>query len=302
MAHPLKNILITGAGGMLGSDLSALLLPEFNVLGVTRNPASHLRSSCLQADLADSARTSQIVKEFSPQLIFHCAALTNVDDYELHPEEYLAKSAALTKSIVQAANEANAVLVFFSTDYVFDGEKKSPYKEDDLLNPLNVYGRSKAEAERYIKENAETFVIFRVGWLFGLHGKSFPKTILEKSKTQSCFSVVADQVGRPTYTRDIAENLRNILQSFPERMEMLRNNVFHIGNEGTVSWAGLAEFILRRSGSQGSVQPIMAVELGRPAKRPKNSVLDLGKAAELLGLRFRSWEPAVLDFIQTLKG
>lgn len=299
MPTPLKKIFITGAGGMLGSDLVRHLHGPFEVLGAGITAASHLSCSYYQFDLTDFSIAASKVKPFAPQLIFHCAAFTDVDAYERDPEKHLRENAALVESMVKLSNQTGALLIFFSTDYVFDGKKQGEYLESDPLNPKSVYGKSKAEAETYIQKNAAHYAIFRISWLYGTYGKSFPRTIWEKSKTQNLFKVVSDQIGRPTFTKDIAAAFKQLL-SKPDALQKIDKQIIHLGNTGQTSWADLASFILDQGSTGGKVEKITSGELNRAAQRPENSVLSLEKAEKTLGIRLRTWQSAVAEFLQDL--
>ena len=295
------KILVTGAGGMLGSDLARSLGPHFSCVGVGRSPAPHLRIPYHQQDLTYPEATAKIFSDEKPDLVFHAAAMTHVDGCELDREGAMRLNVQMTQEIVRACNTAQAFLIFFSTDYVFDGEKQGDYQEEDPLRPLNVYGESKARAEKFIQETAEHYAIFRISWLYGFHGKSFPRTILERARPQKSFEVVSDQVGRPTYTRDLAEAFKKLLIKEPKWLEKIDRQIFHWANEGAVSWAGFAEAVLRAGGHQDSVVRVIASDqLNRPARRPKNSVLSTKKAEKVLGLRLRPWQEALADFIEEI--
>lgn len=283
---------------MLGSDLSEALKDSFILLGVGLNAAPHLKIPYQVTNLETKDLFLQTVQTFKPDIIFHCAAQTNVDAYETNPQDSLRSNAQLIQSVVAGANAADARLIFFSSDYVFDGTKEAPYEEDDRVCPLSVYGKSKAEGESYIKTHARRWNIFRISWLFGRHGKSFPKTILERAKSQRLFQVVADQIGSPTYTRDLAEAFAAILKKDSEVLNSHDHKVFHLVNEGYVSWADFARYILNEAGyASASVEKISTEELKRPAPRPQNSRLNSRKVREVLGIRLRSWKLAVKDFI-----
>ena len=292
------KILITGAGGMLGSDLAAILGPQFSCVGAGRNPAPHLQIPYRQQDLTFPGAIAKILLEEKPDLVFHAAAMTQVDDCERNREMAMLLNYQMTRDIVTACNAAGAFLIFFSTDYVFDGKKKGEYLEDDPVHPGNIYGESKALAENFIRETAEHYTIFRVSWLYGRRGKSFPRTLLERAGSQKVFEVVSDQTGRPTYTRDLAKAVQSLLLRGPEILETIDHQIFHLANEGAVSWAGFAERILKAGKyPESQVIPVTSGQLKRPARRPENSVLSTKKAESILKLQLRSWQEALTDFI-----
>ncbi len=295
--------LVTGSAGMLASDLIRSLQTKMDVTGTDCRPTDGLRGAFRSGDLSDSHFVKSLVAELTPDFIFHTAAMTNVDGCEKNPELAFKINCQATEQLVKAANQANAMLIFFSTDYVFDGKKKEAYIEEDPMKPLSVYGETKKNAETYIRQHAKRFVIFRVSWLYGMQGPSFPRTILEKAREVPQFEIVQDQVGRPTYTKDLALCLAEIFDKFGACEARLNRETFHLTNDGTVSWADFAEFILAHStGPKPPVRKIMTPPGHRPAKRPVNSVLSLEKSRTVLGVSLRPWQDAVIDFIHDYEG
>ncbi len=295
------KILITGAGGMLGTDLASLLSQKFNVSGVGRSPAPHLSIPYQQLDLAERQAVFDFWQIHKPELVFHAAAMTDVDGCETRPHEAMRNNSEATKNVTDACNRFGGKLIFFSTDYVFDGQKKGEYVEEDTIQPLNIYGETKALAEKYIRENSKQYAIFRISWLYGLRGKSFPRTMLERGATQKQFQVVSDQIGRPTYTRDIAKAFLDILSSNKDLFGQSAGEVYHLTNQGQASWADFASFILTAAYDGGiTVTRITSQEFSRPAKRPKNSLLSIKKAQEKLGLSLRPWREAVVQFMNEI--
>ena len=185
---------------MLGTDLCRELSAQsFSVTGVGLAPAEHLKVPYFQMDLSAAGNPfEELLRSEQPDLIFHTAAQTDVDKCEQNPELARKGNLELTRYVADASKKINALLFFFSTDYVFDGNKKGEYLEEDIPNPKSCYGESKFFAERYIHENLSHYVIMRLSWLYGIWGKSFPRSILERAQYQSRFEVVSDQMGRPT--------------------------------------------------------------------------------------------------------
>ena len=295
------KILITGAGGMLGTDLAECFSDFAQVTGLGLWEAPHLKIPYGRCDLRQAGALDRIVDEGKPDFVFHAAAMTHVDACESEPLEAHSKNVMATERVIRACKAVKAFLIFFSTDYVFDGEKQGEYKEDDPVNPLNIYGRTKLEAERLIQSSADHFTIFRLSWLFGGHGRSFPRTILELLKERNELKVVDDQKGRPTYTRDIAEAFKRLFERDPNALRGNNREIFHLANEGCVSWADFAMFLSREAGKEGvRLERITSRELNRPARRPANSVLDLEKIHSRLGMRLRPWQEAARDFVKRL--
>ena len=296
------KILITGAGGMLGTDLGNVLNPEFEIVGLERRPVTHLTVPYDICDLTQARKTRDAILSHKPEVIIHTAAMTDVDYCEEHHDEALANNVAATEHVINAANEIDAPVIFFSTDYVFDGKKKGEYEETDILNPLSFYGKTKRMGEEYILQNAKQALIFRITWLFGIWGRCFPKSILRQAETMPQMNVVNDQTGRPTWSWDVALAMKQLLCTKKDVLFKPGTEIFHLGNTGTVRWADYARFILKGAGLESvKVKNISSAQLKRPAPRPENSVLALERSRKVLGLKLRSWEEATLEFLPKLK-
>jgi len=242
---------------MLGQDLAAHLSARNQVI-----PAAHH-----QMDVTDLGQTSQTIDREKPDIVIHAAAFTAVDDCERQPALAFKVNAEGTRNVALACRQASVPLLYVSTDYVFDGQKAEPYVENDLANPLNVYGRSKLEGERYVSDLVARYWIVRTSWLFGPMGKNFVRTILGKASRGEPLRVVSDQIGSPTYTLDLAEKLDEIIQRGD-------TGIYHVTNQGHCSWYKFAVEIIRQAGLQGvQVTPIPTSASERPAARPLNSRL-----------------------------
>lgn len=296
------KILITGAGGMLGTDLGNVLRPDFEIVGLERRPVTHLTVPYDICDLTQARKTREAILSHKPEVIIHTAAMTDVDYCEEHQDEALANNVVATEHVVDAANEIDAPVIFYSTDYVFDGKKKGAYEETDTPNPLSFYGKTKHMGEEHMLRVAKRAIIFRITWLFGIWGRCFPKAILRQAAEVTQMNVVDDQVGRPTWSWDVAQAMRQLLL---HKKDVLLNpgaEIFHLGSAGTVHWADYARFILKNSGLGGvKIKDIPSAHLKRPAPRPANSVLSLEKSEKILGLKLRPWEEATLEFLPKLK-
>jgi dTDP-4-dehydrorhamnose reductase len=296
------KILITGAGGMLGTDLGNVLSPDFEIVGLERRPVTHLTVPYDICDLAQARKTREAILSHKPEVIIHTAAMTDVDYCEEHQDEALANNVAATEHVVDAANEIDAPVIFYSTDYVFDGKKKGAYFETDTTGPLSFYGKTKLMGEEYILRVAKRAMIFRITWLFGIWGRCFPKAILRQAAEVTKMNVVDDQIGRPTWSWDVAQAMRQLLLNKKEDLLKPGAEIFHLGNSGTVHWADYARFILKGAGLEAvKITDIPSAHLKRPAPRPANSVLSLEKAEKVLGLKLRSWEEATTEFLPKLK-
>jgi len=293
------KVLVTGALGMLGSDLSDVFLFDCDLSMIGRQPDPLQRTSYTVLDLADAGSLRRYILELRPDFVLHAAAYTKVDACESERELALLQNAEMVKNLVLICNEAKSFLIFFSTDYVFSGQKSAPYVETDPIEPVNYYGETKSIAEKHLHENCNQFMIFRVTWLYGVHGAHFPKAILKQAAIKNEISVVSDQWGRPTWTYDLAVALKALLTSRKNLIHQYNKETFHIGNRDKINWSGYARRILDQSGFQSvHVKEISSAELIRAAKRPLNSVLCLDKAKNLLGLDMRPWSEALDDFLK----
>jgi dTDP-4-dehydrorhamnose reductase len=278
------RVLITGAKGQLGSDLLRVLSPHHEVTGFSHQ---ELPVENIEAVLKK-------VFDVKPDLVVHAAAYTYVDDCEKNPEKAYLINALGTRNVVLASQKVRAKLLYISTDYIFDGEKKKPYFEFDPPNPLSVYGKSKLAGEWFVQNLLNEFYIVRTSWLYGLNGRNFVKTIFELAENKPFLEVVEDQVGSPTYTLDLAKKIAEIIESD-------YFGVYHITNQGYCSWFDFARKILKLSGVNKEVKPVKTEDFPRPAKRPKFSVLENFVLKNSGFSLLRNWEEALLDFLTELK-
>lgn len=286
-----KKVLVTGASGMLGSDLMKVLRGPYEALGLTRR----------EADITDGSAVHEVFRSVQPEVVLHAAAYTDVDGCEEDRSRAEWVNVAGTKNVCDACNAVGAILIFISSDYVFDGKKSGPYKEDDLPNPLSFYGATKLEGEKYIRSKMpHRCVILRTSWLFGENGRNFIDKIIELARAQKQLKVVDDQEGSPTYTADLALGIRKVLDStFVKGEEVLEKQIFHLTNSGATTWFELARMILKSMPSRNiELIPMTSDELNRPAVRPKNSVLDNGRYVGTFGEPLRPWRQAVEHFLK----
>lgn len=302
MTPPRTKVLITGAGGMLGTDLGTLLSLDFDVVGLDRRPVGHSTAPYDLCDLTQSRQTRDAILSHRPEIIFHTAALTDVDYCEGHQDEAREINVTATENVVAAANEIEAPVIFFSTDYVFDGKKKGPYTETDATAPLSFYGKTKRLGEECILATAKRAMIFRITWLFGIWGRCFPKAILRQAAEVKEMKVVNDQTGSPTWSWDIATAMRELLLTQKDKIMAPKREIYHLHNAGSVNWADYARFILKGSGLESvKVVDASTEEMKRPAPRPENSVMSSAKVESELGLKLRTWQDATLAFLPKLK-
>ena len=251
------NILLIGRTGQLGLELARTLEP----LGELR---ATVRSTL---DLADSAAVATALRQAKPQVIVNAAAYTAVDKAESEPELALQVNGVAPGVMAEEAKRLGALLVHYSTDYVFNGRKSSPYLEDDAVDPLNVYGRSKLEGELRIRASGCRHVIVRSAWVYG-RGSNFVRAILRQAEKGGPLRVVNDQFGAPTWAADIAEVTATLFHL---------TGTFHVTAAGKASWYEVAREVLRLMGHSAEVRPVSSDEYGASAPRPRYSVLDNGR-------------------------
>jgi dTDP-4-dehydrorhamnose reductase len=283
----MRRILVVGAKGMLGRDLMEILpssIPSDEVVGWDIEE--------IDIEKRDEAATK--IGKLRPDIVVHIAAYTDVDGCELNKEKAFAVNAEGTRSVALATSECHAKMVYLSTDYVFDGDKRGPYLENDSARPLNVYGQSKLEGEQYVQNLVEDFLIIRTQWLYGSFGKNFVSSILRQAREKNTLSIVDDQTGSPTYTVDLAKAISVLIQCNAR-------GIFHVANSGLCTWCTFGQTILKLLGvNRVKVVPISSRELGRPATRPPYSVLGCQKLKEKAGLTMRPWSEALKDYLKTL--
>ncbi len=288
------KILITGAGGMLGTDLVRFLAGKHVLVGVGRKPAPHLGIPFHLGDLARSNIALNLTEKEKPDMILHAAAMTDVDGCETDRREALLCNFEATINVCEAANRIGALLIFFSTNFVFDGSKSGPYVEEDVPQPISVYGESKLLAERYLILKGKQFLILRSSWLFGKRGDNFPRKILRQAEAGRPLQVVSDQFGNPTYTADLAEATSRIVEMLAGSRRSSGNQIYHVSNEGTVSRYDWAREILEKKHFPLSLlSPTTSDQLTRPALRPRNSALSNEKVKNRFGIHLRPWEEAL---------
>ncbi len=284
--------LITGAGGQLGFDVKRELWGR----GVEEADIAAPRSS--ELDIANAQAVENYVENFRPDVIFHCAAYTNVDGAESDQEACQKVNVDGTKNLVEAAQKCGAKIVYISTDYVFEGENPEPYEVDDKTDPQSVYGRTKRDGELTVQSYPKHFIV-RIAWVFGVNGKNFVKTMLKVGKDRAEVSVVDDQIGSPTYTVDLAKFLVDLAESD-------KYGTYHATNEGFCSWAEFTEEIYRDAGLSTKVKKVSTEEYielaGKPqAKRPKFSKLSKDSIEQNGFERLPSWQNATKRYIVELR-
>jgi dTDP-4-dehydrorhamnose reductase len=290
-------VLVTGADGQIGWELRRSLVPLGEVAAMDRK-------AC---DLSNLQGLSRIIRDARPDIIVNAAAYTAVDKAE--EEEPLATliNGTAVGVLAEEARKLDALLIHYSTDYVFDGTKAAPYTENDLPNPLNAYGRSKLAGERAIAQCGGNYLTLRTSWVYAARGHNFLRTVLRLARERDELSMVTDQIGAPTWAREIADATATIAQQAQREREQgaFNSGLFNVTSAGETSWAGFAEAILDHAGSnlgrpRPKIHPISSSEYQTAAVRPKNSRLAGDRVHERFGIDLPDWKPALAICMQEM--
>lgn len=282
------TILLTGINGQVGSELARSLQAVGRVVGFDR----------ASLNLSDIKRIRQVVNDVAPALIVNAAAYTAVDAAETDVASAMRLNADAPETFAREAKRLGALLVHYSTDYVFDGAKQGPYVEDDATNPLNVYGVSKLAGEQAVVASGCAYLIFRTSWVYGARRKNFLQTMLRLGAERDELRVVNDQIGAPTWSRTIAVAsaavLSQVLRSGHDDL-LSSSGIYHFTAAGSTSWAGFAQEIFRNSSQPDRpvIKGIPTASYPTPAVRPLNSRLSNDKLAKAFGIQAPSWDDAL---------
>ncbi len=277
--------LITGGTGQLGHDIVKEL--------ISRGELNYLAPTTKEMNITNKDEVEKVILGYKPDIIFHCAAYTAVDKAEEDRENCYNINVNGTKNIVSVAEKINAKVVYISTDYVFDGTKKTEYETEDITNPINYYGYTKLLGEKEVQQ-LNDYLIVRISWVFGENGKNFVKTMLNLAETKTELSIVSDQIGSPTYTKDLSKLL----------LDMIENNkkgLFFATNEDFCSWYEFAEYIFKINNINIKLNKVLTKDYKTLAKRPLNSKLSKNKLDEEGLTRLPSWQDAASRFCKVLK-
>lgn len=292
------SILLVGAEGQVGKELQKTLPRLEGIFG----PIVAVGRS--QLDLSDLDAITAKVANIQPQLIVNAAAYTAVDKAESEPSVAHLINAQAPEALAKAAANCGAALIHISTDYVFSGQEPSPRSETDEVGPLSVYGKTKLAGEEAIRAVLDRHIILRTAWVYGVYGKgNFVKTMLRLAKNRSELSVVADQVGSPTWAKDIAETLIELAKKLSEDPQQY-SGTYHFTNSGTASWHEFANAVFEEGKALGeslqveTVHPITTEEYPTPAKRPPYSVLDCQKITDCLGQAAPHWRTSLQQMLK----
>ena len=279
--------LVTGVKGQLGHDvMNELAKRGYEGVGVDVE----------EMDITDAAAVDRVIKESKVDSVVHCAAWTAVDAAEDNVEICRKVNALGTENIAKVCKELDIPMIYFSTDYVFDGQGTRPWEPDDpVVEPLNVYGLTKFEGEQAVEKYLDKYYIVRIAWVFGVNGKNFIKTMLNLGKTHDTLTVVNDQVGTPTYTYDLSRLVVDML-------EKEEYGKYHVTNEGGyISWYDFAKEIFRQAGMDVTVNPVSSDAYPAKAKRPANSRLEKKKLDEHGFDRLPTWQDALARYLKEIE-
>lgn len=278
------KVLVTGISGQLGFDVvKELKNRNHEIIGVNRE----------MMDITCEDEVYSVIKEVSPDVVIHCAAYTAVDKAEDEVDKCREVNAKGTEYIAKVCRDLDIKMMYFSTDYVFDGQGKNLWRPNDKTLPLNLYGQTKYEGEKAVIDNLEKFFIIRISWVFGVNGNNFVKTMLRLAKNHKTISVVNDQIGSPTYTYDLAKLVADMI-------ETEKYGIYHATNEGICSWYDFAVEIFKIAEMDVQVVPISSEEFPTAAKRPKNSRMDKSKLDECGFERLPHWKDALERYLKEI--
>lgn len=284
----MTKILVTGANGQMGSELRDLVKDHASIQ--TYNHAF----TFIDIENLDLTNKSQVENYFNTNSfdwLINCAAYTAVDKAEEEEELAYKVNADAVRNLAEQSKKHGFKLIHISTDFVFDGSKNTPYTEEDEPNPINVYGKSKLAGERALQQILDDHIIIRTSWLYSSYGSNFVKTMLRLSKERDKLKVIYDQIGTPTYAKDLAEVVLKFIAERPDA-----KGIFHFSNEGVASWYDFANAIIGLSeNGKCKVYPLRTFEYPIPAKRPQYSVMDKKKLSKNIDFNIPNWWHSVRD-------
>lgn len=278
------KIIVTGAKGQLGTDV---------VSEIAARGSEYIPVDLPELDITDSAAVESFISESGADAVIHCAAFTNVDIAETDKETCRRVNAEGTLNIACSCAKHDIKMLYISTDYVFSGEGDTPFETDSPTAPCNYYGVSKLEGEKAVSENCKKYFIVRISWVFGENGKNFVKTMLRLSEDREEITVVNDQIGSPTYTKDLSRLLCDMIITD-------KYGVYHATNEGFCSWAEFAAKIMELSGAKTRIIPVTSSEYKSVAKRPANSRLSKASIDSNGFERLPHWNDALERYLRNI--
>ena len=282
------NILVTGSNGQVGSEIKELS---------SNYPYKFCFTDRKELDISNLQDIRKYIIENNIDTIINCAAYTAVDKAEIEQELADKINHLSVKNIVMLSNEFGIKLIHISTDYVFDGTNFKPYIENDTTNPQNVYGQTKLDGEKVILEyNLKNSIIIRTSWVYSFYGNNFVKTMLRLGKEKESLGVIFDQIGTPTYAKDLAKTILEILS----KINTQKVEIYNFSNEGVVSWYDFAKEIMKMAKLPCQINPIETYQYPTPAKRPHYSLLNKSKIKKDFGIVIPYWKDGLDDCLRRL--
>ncbi|MDI4650302.1 dTDP-4-dehydrorhamnose reductase [Cohnella hashimotonis] len=277
-------VLVTGASGQLGQELLRYREDQVAVVGKSRT----------ELDVTDLKRCREVLADLKPSTVIHAGAYTAVDKAESESDLAYQVNAVGTRNLALAAREIGAKLCYISTDYVFDGMTDIPYNEYDNTNPQSIYGKSKRAGEILVQSLCSSYFIVRTSWVFGKYGSNFVKTMLKLAQQNDTLKVVHDQIGSPTYTKDLAAFIFQLIRTE-------NYGIYHASNSGQCSWFEFAQAIFEERNIQVHVTPCTTEEFPRQAKRPPFAILDHAAIRQNGFSDLQNWRTALREFLQEIE-
>ncbi len=292
MENRKPTILITGATGQVGN--------EFRFLSFTFREAAFIFASREGLDITKRKKVFEFFEKNNVQYVVNCAAYTAVDKAETEVKKARAINARGAKNIAEACQKHGAFLIHISTDYVYHSTKNLPFVETDRESPQGVYAKTKLQGDKAVLKFCSTAMVLRTSWVYGSFGHNFVKTMLRLGVERPEIGVVFDQIGTPTYARDIARTILQIIRKI-ESSDVSKQDakgIFHFSNEGVISWFDFAQAIFRLKDLQCAIHPIRSSAFPTPAKRPPFSVLDKSKIKSVFGIKIPYWETSLKEYLE----
>jgi len=283
------KILVTGAKGQLGNELK--------LLSLDRSAYSFTFTDIEELDITDRIAVSEFFHTLHPDVVINCAAYTAVDKAEQESDLAFKINSLAVRNLSNACNRFESLLLHISSDYIFNGKNYKPYIETDVPDPVSVYAKSKYAGEKQMLSNCRNGIILRTSWLYSSFGNNFVKTILKYGQERKTLNIVFDQIGCPTYARDLA---KTILEIVPKLQDHKGVEIFHYSDEGVASWYDFAKTIIEFSGSNCKVNPIETKDYPLPASRPFYSVLNKSKIKTQYSIEIPYWKNSLEECLKML--
>lgn len=288
-------IAVSGKNGQLGWELGRLAEdhPQYNFIFTVRD----------ELDICNEEQVKTFFQENKPAVFINCAAYTAVDKAETDQVTAYKINAEAVGFLAMQCKEHDCIFITFSTDYVFNGKATEPYKENDAIDPVNYYGYTKRTGEQLALNNWEKTIIIRTSWVYSAHGNNFVKTMLRLMNERNEINVVSDQLGSPTYAKDLAEATMQVVRfvSANNDQQSTINGIYHFSNEGIISWFDFAVEIKRLTGSACIIHPIPTTAYPTPAKRPHYSGLSKEKIVSAFDIQLKDWKKSLSDCLVVMK-